>query len=314
MAPATLFAAKRLVLGGTLDPENPLAALRGNALVWSNIFGQVEAYEAFLAAHVEPTDTAFKIIKAPDDFGFWKRGGLVRFPEPTGLNINMMPIRLFDDGASLPDACKPYLPIIQKVPVLSWGRDASGNIVDLRDRVAYLTIHETENVPAGKPQRRGGVHVERPGCGGRLCKRPHPILSYDEYQQSEYYGLAWGLGYMTSDDGIPVDGLYMASSVDDSCAVWPSLIHNPHEVTDAHGGLEHMRHHLPPEPYKLKAGELCWFTDRTPHESLPLPVEQPRQFFRLVIGPISTWYSRHNTENPLGVQHEAATVSHAFKH
>jgi hypothetical protein len=25
-------------------------------------------------------------------------------------------------------------------------------------------------------------------------------------------------------------------------------------------GLEHMRHHLPPQPKKLKAGELCWLT------------------------------------------------------
>jgi hypothetical protein len=198
------------------------------------------------------------------------------------------------------------MPLIESVPVPCWRFDADG-VVDLRDRVAYLTVHETAAVPAGGTQRRGGVHVERPGGRtgeGRLCERPPPTTGYDEYRRSEYFGLCWGLGCVTP-DGIPVDGLYVASSVDDSCAVWPCLIRDPHEVTDAHGGLEHMRHHLPEEPKKLKAGELCWLTDRTPHEALPLPAEGPRQFFRLVVGPVSTWYARHNTPNPLGVQPDA---------
>lgn len=101
----------------------------------------------------------------------------------------------------------------------------------------------------------------------------------------------------------------MASTVDSSCAIWPLLIDNPKEVSDRHGGIENMRHLLG-APRVLKANEMCWFTDRTPHESLPLqaPINDPdakhvyRQFFRLVVGPISVWYSKHNTPNPCGIQ------------
>lgn len=47
-----------------------------------------------------------------------------------------------------------------------------------------------------------------------------------------------------------------------------------------------------------QAGQLCWLTDTTPHESLPLhpPANDQnakrvyRQFFRLVVGPVSTWW------------------------
>jgi hypothetical protein len=79
------------------------------------------------------------------------------------------------------------------------------------------------------------------------------------------------------------------------------------DVADRHGGLEHMRPRLGP-PRLLEAGELCWLTDRTPHEALPLPNDKDRvyrQFFRLVAGPIDVWYARHNTPNPLGLQPEA---------
>lgn len=62
-APASVDEAKRLVLGGTLDAANPLAALRGNALVWSDVFGRVEEHERFLASHVEPTPDALKVVE-----------------------------------------------------------------------------------------------------------------------------------------------------------------------------------------------------------------------------------------------------------
>lgn len=284
---ASVDQAKRIVLGGTLDVENPLAVLRGNALVLNDVFRRVEEHERFLASHVETTPDAFRIRD------------VVRFPEPQGLNINMMPIMLHDDGASLPDDCKGYLPLIQSILVLPH-RPA---------KVAYLTIHESL-VPAGATQRRAGLHVERPGAlaggaGGRLSTPPTGAAPYDhDYMESEYARLAWGLGEWGT-DGLPVDGIYMVSSVDDSCAVYPCLISDPHEVTDAHGGLEHMRHHLPEDPRRLKAGELCWITDKTPHEALPTPEQTPRQFFRLVVGRISVWHAKHNTPNPLGITPDA---------
>jgi len=45
-------------------------------------------------------------------------------------------------------------------------------------------------------------------------------------------------------------------------------------------------------------------TDRTPHESLSIPVSAGnnirRQYFRLVLGPVSAWFADHSTPNPLG--------------
>lgn len=55
----------------------------------------------------------------------------------------------------------------------------------------------------------------------------------------------------------------------------------------------------------LEAGELIWMTDRTPHESLPIPASAKpntrRQYFRLVLGPVSAWFADHSTPNPLGI-------------
>jgi hypothetical protein len=159
-------------------------------------------------------------------------------------------------------------------------------------------------VPVGQTQRRPGLHIEQPGAiikGGEMIT----------YGDPEYEILAWGMGHVC-EEGIPIGGIYMSSSVTGSSAVWPVQVSTPGEVADAHGGIEHMRGHLG-VPRVLEANQLCWFTDRTPHEALPLetPKHNPgakfvyRQFFRLVAGPISVWYSKHNTPNPLGVLPDA---------
>ena len=39
-------------------------------------------------------------------------------------------------------------------------------------------------------------------------------------------------------------------------------------------------------------------TDKTPHESVPLQCRCERQYFRLVCGEVSAWFSSHSTRNP----------------
>lgn len=282
------------VLRGTLQDDSPLAALRGQALVLSEIF---KHYDAELCAeHVESSTQSFKII------------GRLPFPAPRGRCVNMMPVDLWHLESTLPADLHDYIPLIRACPVLLYSFDdfdANGfRVKERKQRIVYLTVHETETVPAGTTQRRSGLHIERPGSSritnGWLCNR--------EADPSKHRELCWGLGCCISKDGntdMPVDGIYMASTVAGSSAVYSALIKEPEAVTDAHGALpEVMRTHLG-EPYTLNARELCWMTDRTPHEALPQPSTGPRQFFRLVAGPISVWYSRHNTPNPLGVQPEA---------
>lgn len=294
---------------GTMRDESALSKLRGNRDLLEELIKTIEKplYDEFYRNHINTKEVPYMI---------WPRETLhsylglsekqmtqnIVFPRPTNININMMPIHLgFRLLETLPDYCQEYGKQIIKSHVLCqpWLNTNDGP----RLLTAYLTIQEGL-VPVGKSQRRPGLHIERPGVikNGGVWHNNGTI---------SHTHISWGLGRW-NEYGLPENGIFMASTVDNSCAIWDGLIDNPEEVTDKHGGIEHMRHLLG-KPRMLKANEMCWFTDRTPHESLPIqaPENNPnathvyRQFFRLVVGPISVWYSKHNTPNPLGVQPDA---------
>ncbi|GAQ81061.1 hypothetical protein KFL_000690390 [Klebsormidium nitens] len=278
---------KLTVLRGTLDEENPLSLLRGNEHIWTKVFGLVDTW---YEEHIDRKSVAFDMVetfRGPRS-SRPSRPALVSFPEPQGIQINMMPIKLFDLYDTVPANCQQYISCIKMCAGESRQKDFN--------RVAYLTIHESV-VPVGEPQRRPGLHIEQPGGirdGGSAKTLEH----------GQYY---WGKGWKDAGRNELSDGIYMASNVSNSCTVWPVLIQKPSDVTDRHGGIEHMRERLGPGR-NLAAGELCWFTDRTPHEANPLtaPSDDPgakfraRSFFRLVVGQISVWYSKHNTPKPVG--------------
>lgn len=288
-------------LRGTMQDDNPISLLRGNRYVLEDIFQMVEQpqYDEYLKYHIDRVSLSFATWPREKQLGITPH---IMFPSPTDLNINMMPIHLGHGlFRSLPSSCIQYAQFIWRHCLTpNWVFDDQGNMTT---NIGYLTIQEGL-VPVGTSHRRSGLHIERPGF-----IRYNGIWHPKDTQR--YQEIAWGLGAWR-EDGLPENGIFMASTVDESCAVWPVLIDNPSDVSDKHGGIEHMRHLLG-EPRKLKANELCWFTDRTPHESLPVkaPNDDPsakyvyRQFFRLVVGPISVWYSKHNTPNPLGIQPDA---------
>eukprot|EP00798_Chlamydomonas_sp_ICE-L_P018307 gene18307-24768_t len=324
------------VLRGTLDPYSPLSKLRGNGLVWSDVF---ERLDSWYEDHINDKTAVHLVVSNRDHY-------LVE------------------------QECAPYMDIIKQCGL-------SENWVP--DSIAYLTIHESE-VPVGQCQRRPGLHIECPSSGpevdgpgpgpgvGGSGPGPEPAVGGPGPGPRVGGGgrirpvsmpqgrRAWGRGAFTN---CPVDGVYMASNVPQSTAVWSCLVKCPDELADSHGSIEHMREYLGPgDP--LGANELCWITDRTPHEALPIqvpdedvwaekvyrqlfrlvvpdedpgaeradrhffrlvpdedlwaeevPDEDPwaeqvhRQFFRLVVGPISTWFAEHNTPNPTGVQPDA---------
>lgn len=285
--------AKLTFLRGTKSSASDLAILDESTDVVREIVGHVDLWESHRKSVIK-TDEAYMIVRSNRTEELLKNKP---FPEPTGININMMPITLFPKD--IPEEYHKYIPLIHACPLLPWDKDH-------KRRVYYLTIHE-ESVPVGQAHRRPGLHIERPNA---LRDNPRILKPPAEFAYDEYYCLTWGLGRV--DGGMPVDGIYMISNVDASCAVWPILIDHPEQTADRHGGIEHMREHLG-EGHRLKANELCWITDRTPHESLPIqavasdPGAQAvyRQFFRLVAGPIAVWYAKHSTLNPLGVQPDA---------
>jgi len=195
-----------------------------------------------------------------------KRGAHVEFPASTGLNVNMMPFVVADE-ASLPEELCQYWPMIMECCNLI------DDMVYDPEEIYFLTIQETD-VQEGTSQRRPGLHVDRhspdtPGPGGQI---------------------RWG---------DVIGGIFLASSVANSTRVWPCRV-DPAVIGDL-GSVEHLRDHLG-KGEDLGAGELVWLTDVTPHESMPLPREGPRQFFRLVTSRVSHWYAQHSTPNPLGVQ------------
>jgi hypothetical protein len=167
---------------------------------------------------------------------------------------------------------------------------------------AYLTINEGL-VEKGQTQRRGGLHCESPGMlVERGTMEKGTTTHHDPFGSGEYTRTS---PYADRFHG----GIYMASSVADSCRVWDVQI-DPEGIGHL-GDIEHLRSSLPIQPSllsELGAGELVWMTDCTPHEALPMKEGQKRQFFRLVVGPLGVWHAQHNTANPLGLQ-PAAPIS-----
>jgi hypothetical protein len=172
----------------------------------------------------------------------------VSFPDPTvvplgtflnqgseDLCINMMPFVLRDEG-SLPACCRQYWPLVK----LCADRQYSYG-------VGYLTIDERP-AAAGKSQRRGGLHIESPGF--------LPVVSGVKSQDGGTDGEGsdatesrfvpgvehmWGMGVMSRDETVE-GGVFMASSVAGTTAVWNCLVNNEGgSVVGKLGNIERLR-------------------------------------------------------------------------
>lgn len=119
----------------------------------------------------------------------------------------------------------------------------------------------------------------------------------NESHQSLRAYCAWGGGSLKQ---TLKGGIFMGSTVSDSCEVFPVIVKDPAENLGNLGSCEHLRE-ICGKGHKLKAGEIVWMTDTTPHESLPIEAGTKRQFFRFVTSEVSVWHENHSTKNPLGV-------------
>lgn len=198
--------------------------------------------------------------------------GLVSFPPPTGININMMPF-IMGYGSSLPVDLHVYEPLIQ----------ACGLEEGQTGKIGYLSIMESAVTAERPSQRRPGIHTEK-----------HP--------QTGWGGGGWGSGKYGYGRQ---DGIYMASTVARSCRAWDTRILQPGPM----GDCEHFRKHLESRFRVLMDKDtLYWLTDSTPHESLPLKPGTFRQWFRLVTHKVDLWYADHSTANPLGVMPQCKII------
>lgn len=287
------------LLKGVLNEKHPLHIFDHSGLIWNNIWRRVDEW---YDEHIDSESVAFMPETINPYFPRWT------FPPPTGLNVNMMPIKYYDLQNSLPAELTGYKNMIREcyVPYADLD-DCNRSWIYNQGKIVYLTIQETL-VPVGQCQRRRGLHIEKPLAihkGGRTLHRPDP---YD--RNTLYAVLAWGGGtwHSSLNHEMAMDGIYMADNVSDTCQIYPALIDHPETFVDRHGGLEHARAHLG-DPVKLEKDRLYWLTDRTPHECLPTlapegdvnATQVNRSFFRLVVGGIDVWYSKHCTPNPLGI-------------
>ena len=238
--------------------------------------------------------------------------------EEEAISVNMMPFVL-GDRSTLPSNCWRYWPLIM---------ECASTLPDAeRARVCYLTVSEGI-VRAGSSGRRAGLHTE--GTRGDAATVARMVREPDWHP--------WGIG-MCRAPGRFDGGIFMASNVSDSC-----VLHNvltPTHLVGPGGSIEHLREELrraagscgaahreaggegaaggPASgssaarrrlPTLMRAHELYWLTDRTPHESLPLSRSAFRQYFRLVCSGIGVWYAAHSTANPLGTLPDAPVVTH----
>jgi hypothetical protein len=250
------------VLLGTTDAGSSLYALRQFRKTLLPMIWRI--VDDFARSHVRREKSAAVFVKAP-----WP----VSSKKP--VNVNMLPIRL-NSVKSLPRELVEYWDLIEFCV----------KRVEQPEKVGYLSVHESF-VPAGSSQRRPGLHIESPGVLGSGA------------QLKTHKAMSWGGGCVVTTT--LRGGIFFGSNVSGSCAIWPDRIvvdvDDPGAVGTG-GSCEHLRHYLG-VPRETKAGEIWWMTDRTPHEALPQRHGEWRQFFRLVVGKVSVWYSKHNTTNPL---------------
>ena len=226
-----------------------------------------------------------RFIKTPTGKECCKVGEMA-FPDPSGIQVNMMPFRMHPDFSKtgLPDYLKPYFDALVP-PTTS---------LDFEEgKICYLSVDE-RFVKKGEHHRRPGLHTE---CPGRLQVRG--LGSSKLYCYYHQWGFA--LGHMKG-------GIYMASNVGGTCQGWNCKIMEPEDeslidtVIRPHGDVAHLRQFLPEDGRTvMEEGAVYWLSDRTPHESLPMPEDGTRQWVRLVTSQVSAWFADHSTPNPNGI-------------
>ena len=318
----------KVILEGVYDDQSSLSRLRGTPhivrLIWLRITDYwkslIKVSSESLSLYVgrcvseewPPTPknmTPGSCEYVPVD-NFVLEVDSVTFPPSQNLNINMMPFVLDGEFGKcyLPEELRPYHKSLIE-PLL---RSYQANCRNEQGKVCYLTVHESL-VTCNQSQRRPGLHTDNPGSimiqGVGTSGEVKQVENHGESkgngtQLARFYEHHWGMGVNLKSKQVE-GGIYMASNVENSCAVWNSRIRRDTtngntEIIGRHGDVEHLRNYIGKREV-MKANTIYWITDRTPHESLPLKNETYRQYFRLVTHHVSLWFEDHSTKNPLGI-------------
>eukprot|EP01084_Bolivina_argentea_P213016 361942_1 len=274
----------RILLIATYDDTNIFSNLRGVRYILKAIWEYVLQFNKHYW---------HQFIKYPNyTTPFALKRKTIYFPKPTNININMMPFRLTGcfDTTGLPKHLEPYFIRLIKPCLLC-------DFTQL-NRICFLTINESL-VDYGCTQRRPGIHTESPGyiyINDEIDEKTIHHNSKAEYIKGggrtakKMYVGTFGGGYTRHEQH---DGIYMASSVSNTTAIWNCQIIKKldTDVIGHLGDIGHLKSSLPAEK-KFYISENClyWLTDRTPHEALPMHKPTYRQFFRLVTYNVNLWH------------------------
>jgi len=305
----------RVLLEGAYDNGSPFAKLRGTPhilqIIWEYITSywksliKIGAKRAKKPRGMEPG--AIKIV--PQD-KFVIKLEKVTFPTPQDININMMPFVMGRDFETcrLPKYLHSYWESLIKPLLTSYNANA-----ELEEgKICFLTIQES-HVSCNQTQRRPGLHTDNPGTFmiEEQGSSSQETISFKETgyggkgsSSVRFYEHHWGCGVNLRRHKVQ-GGIYMASNVENSCAVWNSQVqcdenNDNMEIIRKHGDIEYFRPYLGHRTV-MEPNKIYWITDRTPHESLPLKNDAYRQYFRLVTHQVSLWFDDHSTKNPLGL-------------
>lgn len=193
----------------------------------------------------------------------------IEFPDYSGKRCLMMPY-IQGDPDSVPVELQDYAKIIE-------------DIVIKRGDLGYLTIDESP-ATQGQPHR------------GRRRKHERALHTEAGRHPDKLYvwgGGGWGRSHRTLLDGDT--RVLLANNADDTCAVWDAT----EQATSLDGDIGHLADKYPYEDATLlQAGEVYDIGILTPHESLPVSRDMPRQFLRIISNTIHG-REKNFTNNPL---------------
>lgn len=159
------------------------------------------------------------------------------------------------------------------------------SVTALRDRVSKLEdLYIRLNAELG----RASELIDKLSKGG--------VEVYGERPAEPLDGSVIGYGTLRA------QGIYMASSVAKTTRAWDVRIEHGGWMGDCEGCPDIMKMVKKLKPVLFEANRLYWITDRCPHECLPMPRSDMRQFFRYVTSAVDIWYTQHSTPNRLGVK------------
>ena len=309
----------KIILEGVYDDSSPLSTLRGTPHIVQMIYTYlIEYWKLLILCHDEDKESEENILKISRDQlqpgevkdfsanNFVLETTRIAFPPPQDLNIHMMPFVLENsfEKCYLPDNLRPHWENLIR-PLF---RSRHGDCRNEEGRVCYLNIYEGTSKSI-VTHNLSGLHINSQGkaiqrhdedkckcCYTEIKTNGNPIMRVSKN--------LWDKNLITRYNKVE-GGIYVATSVSNSCAAWNSkiLVDSANDSTNiigTDGDIEHLRNHIGKRKI-LKPDSVYWITDRTPFEFLPLPDRTYIQYFSVVTSQIYSWLEDSSTPNPLGI-------------